>query len=84
MTGTLENRLRRLEQASGAAGWCICMNCNEGEDADAILRANGIETTPADLVVRVSRFRFDELDEGDAVPPLSERIYSITPMKGRA
>ena len=79
MTGNLENRLRRLEQASGAAGRCICMGCNEGEDADAILRANGIETTPADLVVRVSRFRFDE---GDVVPPSSERIYSITPMKG--
>jgi hypothetical protein len=79
MTGNLENRLRRLEQASGAAGRYICMHCNEGEDADAILRANGIERMPADLVVRVSRFRFDE---GDTAPPFSERIYSITPMKG--
>ena len=75
----LDARLRRLEQASEAAGRCICMNCNEGENADEILRVNGIERTPADLVVRVSRFRFEE---GDVVPRYSERIHSITPMKG--
>lgn len=75
---TIESRLRRLEQVTGGAGRCICMGCNEGEDADAILEANGIERLPADLVVCVSRFR---VDEGDAVPPFSERIYSITPMK---
>ena len=74
----LDARLRRLEQASGAAGRCICMHCNEGEDADAILQANGVEPMPADLVVRVSRFQFEE---GATVPPYSERIYSITPMR---
>jgi hypothetical protein len=69
---SIESRLRRLEQQSGARR-LIVLQMYENEDANAILAASGITAADDDLVVSLVRF---EVGRGD-LPALDKRIISI-------